>query len=55
MTPPMVGPATAAAIKAQQQRDPAFQIKALRKEMNQRLDTIEQKIDELLTLERRRS
>lgn len=54
MTPPMVGPATAAAVKAQQQKDPAFQIKELRKEMNQRLDAIEQKIDELLTRERRR-
>ena len=55
MTPPMVGPATAAAVKAQQQSDPAFQIKELRREMNQRLDVIERKIDELVSRKRRRS
>ena len=54
MTPPIVGPASAAAAKAQRQKDPAFQVKELRKEMNQRLDAIEKKIDELLTRKRRR-
>ena len=51
----MVGPATAAAVKAQRQKDLAFQIKELRKDMNQRLDAIEQKIDELVSRKRRRS
>ena len=48
----MVGRATAAAYRAQQENDPVFQIKELRKEMNRRLDKIERKIDDAIKQKR---